>query len=127
MENIHDMDPPSLRCLNSNEGNQTMSMGSSDLLKGTDSLRELRRKRQNQSKGTENNFLLSASLLENKLMAGESTNKARYVDPSKAFSRITRITKPVSSNQRASSYNKTNRDQVPGSKEGSNKLKVWLR
>ncbi|TXG52642.1 hypothetical protein EZV62_021811 [Acer yangbiense] len=125
VENIHDMDPPSLRCLNSNEGNQTM--GSSDLLKGTDSLRELRRKRQSQSKGTENNFLLSASFLEKKSVVSSETNKARHVDPSKAFARITRSAKPVSCNQRGSSNNKTNRDQVLGSKEGSNRLKLWLR
>ncbi|KAK0576133.1 hypothetical protein LWI29_012375 [Acer saccharum] len=125
VENIHDMDPPSLRCLNSNEGNQTM--GSSDLLKGTDSLRELRRKRQSQSKGTENNFLLSASFLEKKSVVSSETSKARHVDPSKAFARITRSAKPVSCNQRGSSNNKTNRDQVIGSKEGSNRLKLWLR
>ncbi|KAK1554713.1 hypothetical protein Q3G72_016253 [Acer saccharum] len=125
VENIHDMDPPSLRCLNSNEGNQTM--GSSDLLKGTDSLRGLRRKRQSQSKGTENNFLLSASFLEKKSVVSSETSKARHVDPSKAFARITRSAKPVSCNQRGSSNNKTNRDQVIGSKEGSNRLKLWLR
>ncbi|KAL5844528.1 hypothetical protein ACOSQ3_010582 [Xanthoceras sorbifolium] len=119
MENIQDMDPPSLRCLK-------MNVGSSDLLKGTDSLRELRRKRQSQSKGTKNNFLLSASLLEKKSMTAES-NKAKHVDPSRALARITRSTKPFSSNQRASSNNKTNRDQVQGSKEGSSKLKLWLR
>ncbi|KAI9201527.1 hypothetical protein LWI28_024840 [Acer negundo] len=125
VENIHDTDPPSLRCLNSNEGNQTM--GSSDLLKRTDSLRELRRKRQSQSKGTENNFLLSASFLEKKSMVSSESNKARHVDPSKAFARITRSAKPVSCNQRGSSNNKTNRDQVLGNKEGSNRLKLWLR
>ncbi|KAK2659962.1 hypothetical protein Ddye_006495 [Dipteronia dyeriana] len=124
VENIHD----SLRCLKSNEGNQTMSiMGSSDLLKGTDSLRGLRRKRQSQSKGTENNFMLSAPFLEKKSMGSSESNKARHVDPSKAFARITRSAKPVSCNQRGSSNNKTNRDQVLGSKEGSNRLKLWLR
>ncbi|KAK3231093.1 hypothetical protein Dsin_002974 [Dipteronia sinensis] len=128
VENIHDMDPPSLRCLNSHEGNQTMRIiGSSDLLKGTDSLRELRRKRHSQSKGTENNFLLSTSFLEKKSMVSSESNKARHGNPSKAFARITRSAKPVSCNPRESSNNKTNRDQVLGSKEGSNKLKLWLR
>lgn len=120
MENIHDTAPPDMRCLNSNEGN---NRGSSDLLKGTDSLRELRRKRQNQSKGSENNLLISTPVVE-------PTSKGRQMDPSKAIARITRFSKSVSSsNQRVvSSYNRSNnRDQVLGSKEGSNKLKLWLR
>ncbi|KAK3227831.1 hypothetical protein Dsin_007693 [Dipteronia sinensis] len=78
VENIHDMGPPTLRCLNSNEGNQTMSiMGSSDLLKGTDSLRALKRNRQSQSKGTENNCLLSASFLQESMVSSESNKGVR--------------------------------------------------
>lgn len=117
VETIQDMDSASLKSLNSNDNNRRMSMGS-DLLKGTDSLRELRRKRQIQSKGTENNFLLTASLVEKKLLTGES-NKVKHVDPSKALARMTRSTKAVSAT--------TQRTFPTGSKEGSSKLKTWLR
>lgn len=133
VETIHDndMDTPSLRRLNYNGSNRTMNMVSeSDLLKGTDTLRELRRKRQIQSNGTENNILLSASLLEKKssaTAAAAESNKIRHVDSSRALARFTRGTKTVSSAQRAFSNNRTNKDQVPVGKESGNRLKIWLR
>ncbi|XP_031279205.1 kinesin-like protein KIN-14R [Pistacia vera] len=118
VETIQDMDVTSLKSLNSNDNNRRKSMGS-DLLKGTDSLRELRRKRQIQSKGTENNFLLTASLVEKKLLTGES-NKVKHVDSSKALARMTRSTKAVS-------VTTTQRTLPTISKDGSSKLKMWLR
>lgn len=125
---IDDMDPPSLRILNHNGSNRAMNAESaSDLLKGTNSLRELRRKRQTQWRGSENNILLSASLLEKNSLTAES-NKPRHVDSSRAIARITRSTKTASIAQRASFFNsKTNRDQVAGGKESGSKLKIWLR
>lgn len=125
---IDDMDPPSLRILNHNGSNRAMNTESeSDLLKGTNSLRELRRKRQTQWRGSENNILLSASLLEKNSLTAES-NKPRHVDSSRAIARITRSTKTASTAQRASFFNsKTNRDQVAGGKESGSKLKIWLR
>ncbi|KAL9450117.1 hypothetical protein AB3S75_011945 [Citrus x aurantiifolia] len=125
---IDDMDPPSLRILNHNGSNRAMNAESeSDLLKGTNSLREIRRKRQTQWRGSENNILLSASLLEKNSLTAES-NKPRHVDSSRAIARITRSTKTASTAQRASFFNsKTNRDQVAGGKESGSKLKIWLR
>ncbi|KAH9690260.1 kinesin-like protein KIN-14R [Citrus sinensis] len=125
---IDDMDPPSLRILNHNGSNRAMNAESeSDLLKGTNSLRELRRKRQTRWRGSENNILLSASLLEKNSLTAES-NKPRLVDSSRAIARITRSTKTASIAQRASFFNsKTNRDQVAGGKESGSKLKIWLR
>ncbi|KAH9756121.1 kinesin-like protein KIN-14R [Citrus sinensis] len=125
---IDDMDPPSLRILNHNGSNRAMNTESeSDLLKGTNSLRELRRKRQTQWRGSENNILLSASFLEKNSLTAES-NKPRHVDSSRAIARITRSTKTASTAQRASFFNsKTNRDQVAGGKESGSKLKIWLR
>lgn len=125
---IDDMDPPSLRILNHNGSNRAMNAESeSDLLKGTNSLRELRRKRQTQWRGSENNILLSASLLEKNSLTAES-NKPRHVDSSRAIARITRSTKTANTAQRASFFNsKTNRDQVAGGKESGSKLKIWLR
>lgn len=122
------MDPPSLRILSYNGSNRAMNTESeSDLLKGTDSLRELRRKRRTQSRGSENNILSSASLLEKKSLTAES-NTPRHVDSSRSIARITRCTKTASTAQRASFFNsKTNRDQVAGGKENGSKLKVWLR
>ncbi|KDP41503.1 hypothetical protein JCGZ_15910 [Jatropha curcas] len=126
MSNIVDVDPPSQRTLGSS--NRTRNQGSV-LLKGTESLRELRRKRDIQSKGTENNFLLSTSLLEKKTLSAES-NKVKHLDPSKALARITRSTKPASTAQKACfiSNARVNRDaQVTAVKETNNKLKAWLR
>lgn len=108
MEIIQDMDPASLRSLKSNYDNRRMSMGS-DLLKGTEPLREVRRKRQMQSKGAENNVLL----VEKKLLTGES-NKVKQVDSSKALARMTRSAT-------------VQRTFPTGSKESCNKLKMWLR
>ncbi|KAK6257116.1 hypothetical protein QUC31_000575, partial [Theobroma cacao] len=122
-ETISGMDPPSLRSLNCNS--RTTNMGS-DLLKGTDSLRELRRKKQVQSKGTENNLLLSSSLLDKKTLSAES-NKTRQIDTSRALARITRSTKSVNTVGKALSSYKINRDQVTGLRESSSKLKMWLR
>ena len=99
------------------------------LLKGPDSLRELRRKRDISSKGTENNFLLAASLLEKKTLSPQS-NQVRLLDPSKALSRITRTAKPTMNAQKMNSRNNStriNRDQVIGVKENNSKPKVWLR
>ncbi|KAL6983106.1 hypothetical protein U1Q18_016499 [Sarracenia purpurea var. burkii] len=92
------------------------------LLKGTDSLREVRRKRDLQSGGIENSFLLSASSVERKLIPVES-NKTRHIDPSKAFARVTRSTKPFLSAQRFISGKQVL--QVPGVKETN--TRTWLR
>lgn len=125
-ETTCDVDPLSQRSVNSS--NRTMNQGSI-LLKGTDSLRELRRKRDIQSKGTENNFFLSNSLLEKKALSAES-NKARHLDPSRALARIARSTNPVSSTRKAySNTNRITKDQGPWAKESNsnNKYKIWLR
>ncbi|OMO50800.1 hypothetical protein CCACVL1_30241 [Corchorus capsularis] len=114
-ETIFGMDPPSLRSLTNS---RATNMGS-DLLRGTDSLRELRRKKQVQSKGAENNLLISSSassLLDKKILSAES-NKTRQIDPSKALMRITRGTRSVSTVDRTSYANKSS----------NNKMKTWLR
>lgn len=124
IETLPCMDPPSLRSLNSNS--RTMNVGS-ELLKGTDSLRELRRKKQIQSKGSENNLLLSSSLLDKKVISTES-NKTRQIDPSRALARITRSTKSVNTVEKSFSSSKiNNRDQTKSVRESSNRLKMWLR
>ncbi|KAH7847341.1 hypothetical protein Vadar_024947 [Vaccinium darrowii] len=106
-------------CLKSS--NRRLSNGSSVLLKGTDSLRELRRKRDLQNGGIENSFVLSAPSTEKKLLPVEH-NKARNIDPSKAFARVTRTTKPFPTSQRFFSSK-----QVAGVKEKDNSTRGWLR
>ncbi|KAK8678008.1 hypothetical protein V6N13_143525 [Hibiscus sabdariffa] len=110
-ETKYGIDHTSLRSLNSN-GRRINEEGS-DLLKGTESLRELRRKKQVQSKGTENN---SSSLLEKKV----SSETKHY--PSRALARITRSARSVNTVEKGLSSNKINQDQGSG-----NKLKMWLR
>ncbi|KAF3447269.1 hypothetical protein FNV43_RR12449 [Rhamnella rubrinervis] len=110
--------PLSTRNINSSD---RMMNPESDLLKGTDSLRELRRRREWQSKGTENNILLSTPLLDRKIPSTDS-KIARPIDPSRALARVTRNTKPSSTAQRAISTNKSYRDQVPAIKS-----RIWLR
>ncbi|XP_059631235.1 kinesin-like protein KIN-14R isoform X2 [Cornus florida] len=105
-EAITDTDPRSLRALKSS--NRSVNQGSV-LLKGTDSLRELRRKRDNQSKGIENNFSLSCPFVERKLLPTETNGKTRHIDPSKAFARVIRTTKPLPTAQRLISSSRFNR------------------
>ncbi|TYJ35374.1 hypothetical protein E1A91_A05G232700v1 [Gossypium mustelinum] len=121
IETMYGMNPPTRRSLNSN-GRRMNEMGS-DLLKGTDSLRELRRKRQIESKGIENNVLLSSALVEKKVWS--ETNKARQIEQWPC--RITRNGKSVNSVERSFTGNRINWDQGKEPRESSNKLKMWLR
>lgn len=118
-----------LRSLRSNNRLESQQ-GSSILLKGTDSLRELRRNRDIQSKGIENNFLLSgggSSLVEKKVVPTGSSKVARQIDSSKAFARVTRTTKPFSVAQRSIASNRIDREQVPGVKERDHNTRLWSR
>ncbi|KAJ8747981.1 hypothetical protein K2173_013119 [Erythroxylum novogranatense] len=99
MTTLCDIDPPSQRSLNSNS--QTVEE-CSVLLKGTDSLREIRRKRDIQSKGAENN------------------NKFSFPTPESKGSRgLERITRKRN--------NGINRDQQALGAKDTNRLKIWLR
>ncbi|KAM7516912.1 hypothetical protein LguiA_006495 [Lonicera macranthoides] len=117
-----------LRSLRSNNRLESQQ-GSSILLKGTDSLRELRRNRDIQSQGIENNFLLSGagSSLVEKVVPTGSSKVARQIDSSKAFARVTRTTKPFSVAQRSIASNRINREQVPGVKERDHNTRLWSR
>ncbi|KAE8659234.1 E3 ubiquitin-protein ligase UPL2 isoform 1 [Hibiscus syriacus] len=113
---IYGIDPPSLRSLNSN-GSRIKEEGS-HLLKGTESLRELRRKKQVQSKGTENNSLLTSSLLEKKVSSESKHYSTRA---------LARNAKSVNTVEKGLSSNKINLDQRRGPRDSGNKLKMWLR
>ncbi|KAJ6685722.1 KINESIN-LIKE PROTEIN KLP-3 [Salix purpurea] len=124
METIYyDVDPLGEKSLNST--NRTINQESS-LLQGNAPLRELRRKGDLQSRGVENNFLISASSLEKKRLPAESS-KAKPLDSSRASAKITRSTKSIRAAQKTTSNtaNRINKDQGPGARD--NKFKVWLR
>ncbi|KAL5559937.1 hypothetical protein UlMin_036148 [Ulmus minor] len=112
--------PLSTRDLNSSN---RMKNEESSLLKGTDPLREVRRRREWQSKGTENNILLSTTNSVDGNIFAVDSKKPRPVEKSKVFPRITRNSTPFSgTSQRSFSINKSNRDQVPSANS-----KIWLR
>lgn len=121
-----EMDSPCLRNLNS--VNRTINQ-ESVLLKGTDTLHKIRRRRELQSIGTENNFVLSSPLLNKRILSTMSSepNKAKNIDQSKALSRLTRSTKTDPTAHVAFSGNKPYKYQLPGMKEKDNKSKIRLR
>jgi hypothetical protein len=120
---LGEMDSPYLRNLNS--ANRTINQ-ESVLLKGTDTLHKIRRRRELQSIGTENNFVLSSPLLNKRILSSEP-NKAKNIDQSKTLSRLTRSTKTDATGHLAFSGNKPYKYQLPGVKENDNKSKIWLR
>ncbi|KAF8411339.1 hypothetical protein HHK36_003886 [Tetracentron sinense] len=119
-ESICEIDPQILR--SSNSTNRTMIQGSV-LLRGSDSLREIRRKRESRSGETENNFMAPTSSFEKKVVLPTEFNKVRQTDQSKIFARGTKTTKPA---QRPFSYSRIDRDQVQGIKERDSK-RFWSR
>jgi hypothetical protein len=123
VQTLGEMDSPCLRNLNSI--NRTINQ-ESVLLKGTDTLHKIRRRRELQSIGAENNFALSSPLLNKRILSSEP-NKAKNIDQSKALSRLTRSTKTDATGHRAFSGNKPYKYKVPGIKENDNKSKIWLR
>ncbi|XP_010254592.1 PREDICTED: kinesin-like protein KIF3B isoform X2 [Nelumbo nucifera] len=94
------------------------------LLRGADSLRELRRKREVRSVEIENNYVVPVPSLEKRMLATEA-KKVRQINPTKAFARITKTTKPVVT-QKLFTQNRINRDQVQGIKE-RDRTRGWSR
>ncbi|KAK9162820.1 hypothetical protein Syun_003722 [Stephania yunnanensis] len=105
----------------------------SDLLRGIDSLREVRRKRESRSGENENNCCTTI-LNEKKIVQIESKklrqvpgelDSGRQVCNAKPLERLTRTIKPVTS-QRQFSHGRTNRDQALGTKDRE-KTRIWSR
>ncbi|KAD4584676.1 hypothetical protein R6Q59_036491 [Mikania micrantha] len=97
----------------------------SDLLRGTESLRELRRKHDAHNKsGVENSFVSSsASVTGSACLFDGKASGARQIDPSKAFARVTRTAKPFSVVR-----NIMNKDQAQRVKErGAVNTRLWSR
>ncbi|ONI35420.1 hypothetical protein PRUPE_1G535100 [Prunus persica] len=116
-DTISDIDPLRLRSLS--YSNQ-MTNQESVLLKGTNSLRALRRRRELQSKGNEN-LMFPATLVDRKMLSAES--RTEMSGDQKALARITRSIKPSTSAQKAGPNNKNYKDQVPAVKQS----RIWLR
>ncbi|XP_077233526.1 di-glucose binding protein with Kinesin motor domain-containing protein isoform X2 [Tasmannia lanceolata] len=115
-------DPQILRSSNSinRPTNQT-----SVLLRGSDSLHEIRRKREIRSGvvgESENN---TNNIIPAKVVPSEF-NRHRQIDSTKAFGRITRTSKAVTTTQKVFPYNRINRDQVASIKE-RDKTRGWSR
>lgn len=104
---------------------KTLTGQGSILLKGSESLGQLRMKREFQNKGIENICLSNPSTEKKGSLAAES-NKGRRMDPSKAFARVTRTTRPFPGIQRSFS-SRINREPVPMVKERDSSTRVWLR
>lgn len=116
-ETIGEIDPLRRRSLSYN--NQ-MTNQESVLLKGTDSLRDLRRRRELQTKGHEK-FILPATSVDRKIFSAES--RSEISGEHRALARITRSTKPPAATnaQKAGPNNKRYRDQFPAVKS-----RTWL-
>lgn len=118
-------DPQSVRNFNSSYGTGNQS---SSLLKGADSLRELRRKIELRSRGIENNFLLASPIYQKTktpLTIESTKGRGGLIDTSRALARVTKTAqRPLSS------FNsRTNREQqVTGVKDRDNRTRfIWSR
>lgn len=115
-ESTSKTDPHILRSSNSN--NKPLPGPSSILLRGAESLHEIKRKREfrNAMVGeSENNFIVLTTLVEKRVQPSE-LGKVRKIDPSKAFGRLTR---KVVATQKVFPYSRNNQEK--------NKTKVWAR
>ncbi|KAF5454378.1 hypothetical protein F2P56_024049 [Juglans regia] len=99
----------------SNSINRPLSQGST-LQKGSDSLHEMRRKRDFRNADVENHIFVSSSLNDTKV--------SRKSDPPK-IARVMRTTKLVTATQGPLTHKRTSRDHNQGIKERENKKKIW--
>ncbi|XXG49107.1 hypothetical protein AAC387_Pa02g3376 [Persea americana] len=111
----------------SNSNNRPMSHGSV-LLRGPDSLHEIRRKREKRSSSfgeSENNMVVVPSLLEKKPVPTEST-RPRQLDQSRALGRLTRTSRAVTGTQKNFTLNRINREHI-GVKDRDKTRATWTR
>ncbi|ONK73657.1 uncharacterized protein A4U43_C04F33910 [Asparagus officinalis] len=103
-----EIDPQILR--NSNSINKQITSHSSILLKGRESLHEIKRKRE-----AENCIgVPTITLMEKKIAVPCESNRVRKIDPSKAFGRLTRSSKGVTA-------------QKVGINKEKDRLRSWVR
>ncbi|KAK2978742.1 hypothetical protein RJ640_003901 [Escallonia rubra] len=99
----------------SNSTNRQTSQGAT-LLKGNETLHDIRRKRLSRNSETEN-------FTPNSL----NDNKGRQSDPPKPFARVTRTVRPVTTSQRPVTTSRTSAVTAQGNKERENKKRMWSR
>lgn len=123
-ESTSHTDPQILR--NSNSLNKPMTSQFSFLLKGVESLHEIKRKRDNRSASVENENVIvpSASLVEKK-MAPTELSKSRKVDPAKAYGRLTRTTKVITT-QKLFLHGRNKKEQQDGAAREKDKMRAWV-
>ncbi|XP_043711877.1 kinesin-like protein KIN-14R isoform X3 [Telopea speciosissima] len=121
-ESMCETDPMILR--SSSSINRAMNQ-ESVLLRGTESLREIRRKRDIRSGETENIYFQPNPSLEKKIVP-TVVGRVRKIDPVKPLTRVVRTTKPVNTAPKMFSHGRINRDQVQGIKE-KDKTRGWSR
>lgn len=123
-ESMSETDPQILRSSNSiNKPSQ-----GSISLQGAESFHEMKRKRElrNTMVGElENNNAVPATLVEKRIRPSE-LGKVRKIDPSKAFGRLTRTSKVVST-QKVLPHSINNKVQQGGVIKVKDKIKVWTR
>ncbi|URD87944.1 KISc [Musa troglodytarum] len=122
-ESTSHTDPQILR--NSNSMNKPMTSQFSFLLKGVESLHEIKRKRDNRSASVENEnvILPSASLVEK--MAPTELIRTRKVDPAKAYGRLTRTTKVITT-QKLFLHGRNKKEQQDGAAREKDKMRAWV-
>lgn len=121
-ESTSHTDPQILR--NSNSLNKPMTSQFSFLLKGVESLHEIKRKRDNRSASVENENVISASLVEKK-MAPTELSRTRKVDPAKAYGRLTRTTKVITT-QKLFLHGRNKKEQQDGAAREKDKTRAWV-
>ncbi|KAL5705906.1 Kinesin-like protein KIN-14R [Ranunculus cassubicifolius] len=126
-EFTNEIETPVLR--NSNSINRPPRNDSSDLLKGPQPLRDIRRKRGSLSSETENHYGMTSNLYpeKRKIQQAEPKKAKPSEPPSKPFV-SSRVTRPTIASQRLSSSYRLNRDQAitTGIKE-KDKTRGWSR
>ncbi|KAG1354542.1 Kinesin-like protein KIN-14E [Cocos nucifera] len=123
-ESMSETDPQILRSSNSinkpNEG--------SILLRGAESLHEMKRKRERRNamvEELENNNAGPTTLVEKRIRPSE-LGKVRKIDPAKAFGRLTRTTKVVAT-QKVFTHSRNSKEHQAGVIKEKVKTKVWTR
>lgn len=117
-----EVDAQILRCSDTTNRSSIGQGSSSLLLRGTESLHEIKRKRELRSgtMGESENRISLPTAMERKMATVSDMNKSRKIDPAKAFGRITRTSKVgTTTTQRPFSNSRIGKEQE--------KTRVWSR
>ena len=119
-ESTSEIDPQILR--SSSSINRQVVGHSSVLLKGRESLHEIKRKRE-----AENSDGLPTTSVEKKMTVPCESSRVRRLDPAKAFGRLTRAPKSVST-QKVHPYGRMNKEeQQGGGVKEKDRMRGWVR